>query len=107
MKWLTYSKAESFFGVIQRIYVLFSSSTQRWKISKDNVSDCTVKSLSQTLWESHVKSVKSMRYQALKIRAVLIMLANNASSDNRTKSEVESIVEQNEKFEFLLGLCIW
>jgi len=35
------------------------------------------------------------------------MLANNASSDNRTKSEVESIVEQIEKFEFLLGLCIW
>jgi hypothetical protein len=30
-------KAMSFFGVIQRIYTLFSSSTKRWKIFKDHV----------------------------------------------------------------------
>ena len=102
----SYSKVGSFFRVIQRIYVLFSSSTQRWKIFKDNVSGCTGKSLSQTHWESHVESVKSIQYQAPKIRAALIMLANNASLNNRAKSDNEDIVEQIEKFEFLLSLCI-
>ena len=41
-------KAISFFGVIQRIYTMFSSSTKRWKILQDNVSGLTFKSLSQT-----------------------------------------------------------
>ncbi|KAG5133987.1 hypothetical protein JHK82_025175 [Glycine max] len=37
-----------FFGVLQRIYSLFASSTKRWKILQDNVSKFSVKSLSQT-----------------------------------------------------------
>ena len=40
-------KAISFFGVIQHIYTLFSSSTKRWKILQDNVSSLILKSLSQ------------------------------------------------------------
>ena len=36
-------KAISFFGVIQRIYTLFSSSTKRWKILQDNVLGLTLK----------------------------------------------------------------
>jgi hypothetical protein len=31
-------KAISFFGIVQRIYTLFASSTKRWKILLDNVS---------------------------------------------------------------------
>ena len=44
----SYSKAISFFGVIQQIYTLFSSSTKRWKILQNNVLGLTPKSLSQT-----------------------------------------------------------
>ena len=82
---------------------MFSSSTQRWQIFKNNLSGCTVKVLSQTHLESHVESVKLIQYQAPKIWASLIMLENNASLDNRAKSDTEGIVEQIEKFEFLLG----
>ena len=79
------SKVGNFFGVIQCIYVLFSSSTQRWQIFKDNVSGY--------MWESHIENVKLMRYQAQKIRATLIMLANNVSLNNRAKSNAKDIVE--------------
>jgi hypothetical protein len=39
-------KAISFFGIVQRIYTLFSSSTKRWKIFLDNVPSLTLKPLS-------------------------------------------------------------
>ena len=45
-------KAISFFGVVQRIYTLFSSSTKQWKILQDNVTGLTLKPLSQTRRES-------------------------------------------------------
>ncbi|KAL2524341.1 putative HAT dimerization domain [Abeliophyllum distichum] len=61
-------KAMSFFGVIQRIYTLFSSSPKRWKIFKDNVEGLTVKPLSQTRWESYVESVRPIKEQTAQIR---------------------------------------
>ncbi|KAL2998994.1 hypothetical protein AAZX31_09G133300 [Glycine max] len=56
-----------FFGVLQHIYSLFASSTKRWKILQDNVSKFSVKSLSQTHWESRIESVKAIKFQASKI----------------------------------------
>ncbi|XP_024989249.1 uncharacterized protein LOC112523805 [Cynara cardunculus var. scolymus] len=41
-------KAVSFFGIVQRIYTLFASSTKRCKVLLDNVSNLTIKSLCNT-----------------------------------------------------------
>jgi hypothetical protein len=35
-------KAITFFGIVQRIYSLFSSCTKRWKILQDNVLGLTL-----------------------------------------------------------------
>jgi hypothetical protein len=56
-------QAISFFGIIQRIYVLFARSTKRWKILLDNVPQLTVKPLSNTRWESRIKSVQPIKCQ--------------------------------------------
>ena len=67
-------KAEMFFGIVQRIYVLFSGSTKRWKVLFDHVPDLTVKSVCNTRWESRIKSVRAIRYQALQLRSALCHL---------------------------------
>ncbi|XP_042460344.1 zinc finger MYM-type protein 1-like [Zingiber officinale] len=100
-------QAMSFFGVIQRIYTLFSSSMKRWRIFKDHVKGLTVKSLSQTRWESHVESVKPIKEQTVQIRDALLDLTNDIE-DPKTKSEAESLaLYELEKYEFLLGVVIW
>jgi hypothetical protein len=60
-------KGIEFFGVIQRLYT-FANSTKRWKILKDNISGLTFKSVSATHWESHLESVKAIRFQIPEIR---------------------------------------
>ncbi|XP_020263218.1 zinc finger MYM-type protein 1-like [Asparagus officinalis] len=101
------SQALSFFGVVQRIYSLFASSTKRWKVLTDNVKGFTLKPPSQTRWEGQVESVKAIRFQAPDIRDALIYLASS-SEYPKTKSDAECLATYEiENFEFLLGMVIW
>ncbi|KAK3226237.1 hypothetical protein Dsin_006099 [Dipteronia sinensis] len=99
-------KAVSFLGVVQRIYSVFSNSTKRWKKFQDYVDGLTLKKLSTTRWESRIDSIKAIRYQAPQIRESLLEL-QESSDDVKTKSEAESLVNELENFEFLLGMTIW
>jgi hypothetical protein len=100
-------QAISFFGVIQRIYTLFAKSTKRWKILVDNVPGLTVKSWSNTRWESRIKSVQAIRFQTPQIRSALIALEKASTDDPGTVSDCQSLVSALENFEFLVGLVIW
>jgi hypothetical protein len=44
-------ESKNFFGMIQRIYVLFSASVGRWHILKKHVKFLTGKPLCETRWE--------------------------------------------------------
>jgi hypothetical protein len=41
----TCGKAKDFFGIIQRIYIIFAKSTKKWQILKDNITGLTLKSV--------------------------------------------------------------
>jgi hypothetical protein len=52
-----------FFGVIQALYVFFSSSSKRWQVLLQFVPNLTLKPLSETRWESRIDAIKPLRYQ--------------------------------------------
>ncbi|KAF2943933.1 hypothetical protein DAI22_02g102200 [Oryza sativa Japonica Group] len=101
------NKAISFFGVIQRIYTLFSCSTKRWKIFLENVPHLTVKSVCNTRWESRIKSVQAIRYQTPQIRSALLELEKASTDDPKAVSDAQSLVTALENFEYLVGMVIW
>ncbi|KAL8156497.1 hypothetical protein AgCh_001552 [Apium graveolens] len=101
------TRAISFFGIVQRLYTLFSGSTKRWKFLLDNVPELTLKCLSNTRWESRIKSVKPIRFQAPKLRLALTLLYDSCGNDAKSKSEAESLYNALGSFEFLLGMVIW
>lgn len=54
------------------------------------VPNLTVKSLSQTRWESRIENVKAIKFQAPQIRDALLELAE-ISEDSKIKSEVKCL----------------
>jgi hypothetical protein len=101
------SKAITFFGIVQRIYVLFSSSTKRWNVLLEHVKDLTVKSLSNTHWESHIKTIQAIRYQAPQLRSALLWLNEDADTEAKDRSDAKNLYDMLGNFEFILGMIIW
>jgi hypothetical protein len=100
-------KAISFFGIVQRIYVLFVGSTKRWNILLKHVPNLTVKSLSNTCWESRIRSVIEIRYQATELRSALSELSHASDVEPKDKSGAKKLFVGLGSFKFLLGMIIW
>ena len=58
------TKAITFFGVIQKMYNIFSSSPQRWEILKKH-TNCAFHPLSKTRWSARIDAVKPFAKQLL------------------------------------------
>ncbi|XBH62876.1 hypothetical protein VPH35_116983 [Triticum aestivum] len=100
-------KAMSFFVIVQQIYVLFSGSTKRWKVFVSHVKDLTMKSLSNTRWESRIKSVKAIRFQYPKIRSALLELCEDSGIEPKDRSDAKILFKVLGSYEFILGMVIW
>ncbi|CAN7988251.1 unnamed protein product [Ixodes pacificus] len=69
------TESVTLFGILQRIYVLFSASVHRWKILTDHVKGLTLKPLCDTRWECRVNSLKPVRHQTAELHDALVGLA--------------------------------
>lgn len=100
-------QSDDIFGVVQRIFTLFSASTKRWEILKANTPSLTVKPLSETRWECRVDSVKAIRYQTNGIMNALLEVAEG-TNDPTVKSEALSLANYElQDFEFIVAMVIW
>ena len=68
-------KSVTLFGILQRLFTLFSASVNRWKILSDHVEIFISKKLSDTRWEAKIISVKPVRYQISGVHDALITLS--------------------------------
>ncbi|XP_071060272.1 zinc finger MYM-type protein 1-like isoform X2 [Pseudochaenichthys georgianus] len=97
--------AISFFGIVQKLYCLFSASTQRWAILKKHVN-LSLKMWSETRWESRVKAVEPLRYEAAAVREALLEVRNQAK-DPIIRIEAQSLAEEVGSFRFALCTVVW
>ena len=98
--------ALTFFGIVQRVYTIFSASTKRWSLLKKYVSNLSLKPLCATRWESRIDSVKALRYQLPDVCDALDELADE-TDDAMIKSEAETLYETLTQFKFLVSLVLW
>ncbi|XP_022178815.1 zinc finger MYM-type protein 1-like [Myzus persicae] len=98
--------AMTFFGVIQRIYTMFSASTERWTILLKYVSDFTLKPMSDTRWESRVESIKPIRFQLGQVHDALVEVSE-LTKDPKIKSESLSLANYEFSYDFILSVVIW
>ena len=69
--------AITFFGVVQKLYNIISSSSQRWEILTKSIG-CSILNFSDTRWSAHVDSVRpfAAHLPGLKEAIVLIQELN-------------------------------
>ncbi|GBP69990.1 52 kDa repressor of the inhibitor of the protein kinase [Eumeta japonica] len=80
--------AKTFFGFIQKIYLLFSSSSKRWDLIKGKLK-LTMKPLSDTRWESRVEAVKAVLLQFDEVIECIESLKNQTEQSD-TLSDCDS-----------------
>ena len=99
--------AVGFFGIVNRIYVIFSSSPCRWDIIRAHMP-ISVKGLSDTRWEARIEALKPLRYHFFKLREALDALEAQAleKKDGMTASESSSLSVLVSKWPFIINVVI-
>ncbi|XP_048870698.1 zinc finger MYM-type protein 1-like isoform X7 [Brienomyrus brachyistius] len=97
--------AMGFFGVLQKLYSLFSASTHRWAILAKHVT-ITLKMWSETRWENRVEALKPLRYEVSGVREALLEVRSQ-TKDPVMKVEAQFLAEEVGSFRFLLCTVIW
>ncbi|XP_051168857.1 zinc finger MYM-type protein 1-like [Leptopilina boulardi] len=99
------STATTFFGYIQKIYLLFSLSSKRWELLKDKLK-LTLKSLSDTRWESRISAVKAIILQFDKIIDCIIELKDQTKEAD-VLCDCEGVLKEMLTFEFIVSIHVW
>nr|CAI5841911.1 unnamed protein product [Callosobruchus analis] len=94
----------TFFGIIQKIFVFFSSSTVRWETLMKH-SNISLKKHADTRWASKARAVKALNSQLPQIWCVLKILTTN-DYNAETISTAKNIMDQI-NYKFIFTLQIW
>ncbi|GFV65115.1 zinc finger MYM-type protein 1 [Trichonephila clavipes] len=96
---------KTFFGFINKIYVLFSKSSKRWNIVKTKLK-LTLKPLSETRWESRIDAVNATFLQFDDVIECVNELKNK-SDDSETLSDCDAVLNEMFSFDFIVAIHVW
>ncbi|XP_031334591.1 zinc finger MYM-type protein 1-like [Photinus pyralis] len=96
----------TFFGTLERIFVYFSSSTQRWDALLQ-VTKQGVKRLVDTRWSSRHDAVAVIKNHFEEILEVLEKLNENHNENAKTRSDAGILLCSLRTFSFLGYLSLW
>ena len=66
----------------------------------------TLKSWSETRWESRIKSIEAVRYQARQVRGALLKM-RETTADPVVRVEAQSLAEEIGSYRFYICTAIW
>ena len=95
----------TFFGMVQTVYNLFSSSPQRWSILRENIGP-SLHGLSGTRWTDRVASVRPFAAQLPGLRSALDQL-HKLNLTSKTATEIDSAIKYISSFPCILMSTIW
>ena len=98
-------EAVTFFGMVQTVYNLFSSSPQRWSILQESIGS-SLHGLSGTRWTDRVASVRPFVAHLPGIRSALEQL-HTLNLTPKTATEVNGAIKYCSSFVCILMSAIW
>ena len=105
------TEAVTFFGVVQKNYVLLSSSSYRWKQLCDELKthdrSSFPKRLSDTRWSARADAINSMAENFEAYKKVLQTLAHDTLQRKDIQSEADSLVHAMAKVETCFMTVFW
>jgi hypothetical protein len=93
----------SFFGIIQETYNYFAGSPHRWAILKRNISNLTLKPLSQICWESRINAITPFRFQIGEIYDA----SNDIRIDAFGKNTATNLAKKIKSFKCICSTITW
>ena len=90
----------TFFGNIQKIYAIFSS-TKRWDVLKKHCKK-VVKYPSETRWESKISSIETVKTEFVGIVLSLEVILDGTIGNASSCAEIQGILTAMQTFEFAL-----
>ena len=98
-------EAVTYFGTIQQMYNLFSSSPQRWEILKQHLP-VSLHGMSKTRWSARIDGVKPVAQHLNSVRSALNELGV-LHLTAQAKMELDAIQKYISKFDCILMSSIW
>ena len=95
----------TFFGILEKLFTFFSSSTSRWEVLKSFVTQ-TVKRQCDTRWSSSHDAVQVIHEECDNVIASLQHLLEGEFS-RETKSDAGSLLNSIQQFPFIALLNFW
>ncbi|KAF0710596.1 Uncharacterized protein FWK35_00036342, partial [Aphis craccivora] len=98
-------KVETFFGIVQKLFNFFSSSTQRWDILMNNLK-LSLKGYSTTRWSAKHRAIKSLNTQLDMVFKSIDVLKQEKLSEE-TKFDADNLIRSLKCFSFICMLTVW